>query len=358
SLIKQLDLAAAHSDVVILTQQVPAGVSTAEARIFAPTEQELLHQAAARPGETFDTTAQRFPTAYTQAREYINSRDETIVVKASGLAKGKGVFVCETVEDALLALDRIMLEREFGDAGDTVIVEECLIGREVSVLALIDGRNLFFLEPAQDHKRLLDGGQGPNTGGMGAFCPSGTVDDDTMRMIQKDVFVPVIDAMLRDGVRYRGVLYAGLMLTAGGPRVLEFNCRFGDPEAQVLLMRLRSDLIDIMEAVIDGKLDEQSLDWDPRVAVCVVMAAEGYPGSYENGRAISGLPDTAGRDDLTVFHAGTQRRGDEIVTSGGRVLGVTALGDSLADARDKAYQAADRISFDGAQYRRDIGASA
>lgn len=331
-----------------------AGVPTAEVRIFAPTKQELLHRAAARPGEKVDPTVVRFDTAYSQAYEYIKSRDEPIVVKASGLAKGKGAFMCDTPADALAVLDRMMLQREFGDAGDTVLVEERMLGREVSVLALVDGRNIYFLEPAQDHKRLLDQDLGPNTGGMGAFCPSPAIDDDTMRSIEKEIFIPVIDAMLRDGIKYRGVLYAGLMLTASGPRVIEFNCRFGDPETQVQLMRLRTDLIDVMEAVIEGRLDQITLDWDPRAAVCVVMASEGYPQAYETGKTITGLPDDADRDDVTVFHAGTRRDGDAVVTSGGRVLGVTALGATLSEARELAYRTADGIHFDGARYRRDI----
>jgi phosphoribosylamine--glycine ligase len=345
-----------------------AGVPTAETRIFARTEQELLQRFDARGGEPFDPRHTRIPTAYSRARDYIASRDSAMVVKAAGLARGKGAFVCESPADALLVLDRLMLDRELGDAADTVLVEERLVGREVSVMALVDGRTLYFLESAQDHKRLLEGDAGPNTGGMGAFCPAGALDDETRGLIEREIFVPVVDAMLRDGIPYRGVLDAGLMLTAAGPRVLEFNCRFGDPEAQVILPRIRSDLLDLFEAAVEGRLDEATIDWDPRPAVCVVMASGGYPGEYRTGAPIAGLEGegaggqgdegTRGEQDVIVFHAGTRREGDRVVTSGGRVLGVTALGADLAEARRKAYAAVDDIHFEGAQFRRDIALDA
>ncbi len=335
-----------------------AGVPTAETRIFAPTEQERLQRQHAKPGEPFDPREARFPTAYSQARDYVASRDDAVVVKAAGLAKGKGAFVCDTPADALLVLDRIMLDRELGDAAETVLIEERLTGREVSVMALVDGRNLYFLDPAQDHKRLLDGDAGPNTGGMGAFCPAGTLDDATRSQVEREVFVPVVDALLRDGVPYRGVLYAGLMLTAGGPRVLEFNCRFGDPEAQVILPRIRSDLLDLFDAAVEGKLDQTEIRWDERSAICVVMASAGYPGEYRRAVPIEGLepaPADRAAEGVIVFHAGTRCEGDRIVTGGGRVLGVTALGGDLAEARRRAYARVEGIRFEGAQYRRDIG---
>ncbi|MCH8807357.1 MAG: phosphoribosylamine--glycine ligase, partial [Planctomycetes bacterium] len=301
------------------------------------------------------TAEARFFEEFDAARAYIASRDQALVVKAAGLAKGKGVFVCDDPAAAILAAERLMIERAFGDAGAKILVEERLAGPEASVLAIVNGRTLFVLETAQDHKRLEDGDRGPNTGGMGAFSPTPTIDAETMGIIETQILIPVLDALVRDGIHYRGVLYAGLMLTAAGPKVLEFNCRFGDPEAQVLLMRLQSDLLDLLEAAVDGRLEQADVRWDPRPALCVVMASGGYPGSYKSGLPITGLPDDAGRDDLTVFHAGTARRDGQLVTAGGRVLGVTALGDTLADARRRAYDAVERIGFEGACYRRDLG---
>lgn len=301
------------------------------------------------------TAEARFFEEFDAARAYIASRDQALVVKAAGLAKGKGVFVCDDPAAAILAAERLMIERAFGDAGAKILVEERLAGPEASVLAIVNGRTLFVLETAQDHKRLEDGDRGPNTGGMGAFSPTPTIDAETMGIIETQILIPVLDALVRDGIHYRGVLYAGLMLTAAGPKVLEFNCRFGDPEAQVLLMRLQSDLLDLLEAAVDGRLEQADVRWDPRPALCVVMASGGYPGSYKSGLPITGLPDDAGRDDLTVFHAGTARRDGQLVTAGGRVLGVTALGDTLADARRRAYDAVEKIEFEGACYRRDLG---
>lgn len=326
------------------------GVPTADARIFAPTEQEILHARMHRGREAIEPN---IPTAYRMAREYVSSRDEGVVVKAAGLARGKGVFVCADPAEALGVLERIMVRRELGAAADTVLVEERLTGREVSVLALVAGRSIYTLESARDYKRLRDGDQGPNTGGMGAYSPLESLDDATLRQIESQVFVPIVDALLREGTPYHGVLYAGLMLTPGGPRVLEFNCRLGDPEAQVILSRLRSDLLDVCEAAVEERLDEITLDWDPRPAVCVVLASRGYPDAPVRGQVISGLSEIAG-DDLWVYHAGTALRGDALVTDGGRVLGVTALGATLADARQRAYAAAGRIRFDGAQLRGDI----
>ncbi len=328
------------------------GVPTADARVFAPTEQEILHDRMHRGRETIEA---HIPTAYRMAREYVSSRDEGVVIKASGLARGKGVFVCADPPEALGVLERLMVRRELGAAADTVLVEERLTGREVSVLALVSGRSMYLLEPARDYKRLHDGDQGPNTGGMGAYSPFGGLDDATLRQVEAQVFVPVVDAMLRDGTPYQGILYAGLMLTPGGPRVLEFNCRLGDPEAQVVLPRLRSDLLEAIDATVDQRLEEVTLEWDPRPAVCVVLASRGYPDAPERGQVIHGLAEVAG-DDVWVFHAGTARRGDDLVTQGGRVLGVTALGTTLADARQRAYAAAGRIRFGGAHARGDIAA--
>jgi phosphoribosylamine--glycine ligase len=292
---------------------------------------------------------------YPSARRYIATRDEALVVKAAGLARGKGAIVCDDPADAILAAERILNDRIFGAAGEKIIVEERLNGREVSVLALVDGRTIYVLEPAQDYKRLREQDQGPNTGGMGSYSPSRTISDTVMRQIEEQILVPIVDALVRERIHYRGVLYAGLMLTPGGPKVLEFNCRFGDPETQALLMRLRSDLLAVLDAAVSGRLESLRLEWDERSALCVVMASQGYPDQVRTGLPIRGLPDAAGRDDLVVFHAGTRRTEGQVVTAGGRVLGVTALGADLAQARQMAYDAVRGIDFEGAQYRTDLG---
>jgi phosphoribosylamine--glycine ligase len=291
------------------------------------------------------------------AKSYVRTRAQPPVIKASGLAKGKGVFVPETIPEALAAIDRIMVERVFGDAGREVLAEERLTGPEVSVLALVGGSSIYMLETAQDHKRLGDGDTGPNTGGMGAFSPSRLVDDEMMARIERQILVPTIDAMRRDGIEYRGVLYAGLMLTHSGPKVLEFNVRFGDPECQALLVRLGSDLLEVMLATCTGALGEVELRWRPGASCCVVLAAEGYPEAPRLDVPIAGV-DEAGRvEGVTVFHSGTKFAPDgQLVTAGGRVLSVTAVGGDLEEARRRAYEACGRISFEGMQYRRDIGA--
>jgi len=291
---------------------------------------------------------------FEEARAYIASRDEPVVVKAAGLAKGKGVFVCDEPSDGILAAERIMVEKIFGDAGRIVVVEDKLLGQEASILAFVDGRNIYVMESAQDHKPIGDGDRGENTGGMGAYSPAPVVTDAIMNQIIREIIVPTIDGMNRNDTPYKGVLYAGIMITQGGPRVLEFNVRFGDPETQPILMRMQSDLLDVMTAVCKGRLDEVSIKWDPRPAVCVVMASGGYPGKYEKGRVITGLEDAAGIEDVMVFHAGTAEKDGQIVTSGGRVLGVTALGDDIPQAQARAYQAVEKIRFEGAYYRRDI----
>ncbi|MHC4883123.1 MAG: phosphoribosylamine--glycine ligase [Planctomycetota bacterium] len=293
-------------------------------------------------------------TNFADAKAYIASRDEAVVVKAAGLAKGKGVFVCDEPSEGILAAEQIMTGRIFGDAGNTVIVEDKLLGQEASILAFVDGRSIYVMESSQDHKPIGEGDTGPNTGGMGAYCPAPIVTDKLMAQIVKEILVPTIDGMNRCDAPYRGILYAGLMLTQGGPRVLEYNCRFGDPETQPILMRLKSDLLQVMLAVCDGKLDTVDLKWDPRPAVCVVVSSGGYPGSYEKGKVIEGLDEAAKLKDVVVFHAGTAKAAGKIVTNGGRVLGVTALGDTIAAAQARAYEAVDTIRFEGAYCRRDI----
>jgi phosphoribosylamine--glycine ligase len=295
------------------------------------------------------------------ARRYIETRDYPLVVKADGLASGKGVLVCSTPQDALAAIERIMVREEFGlAAGRQVVVEKRLEGEELSILALVAGRTIIPLQPTQDHKAALDQDAGPNTGGMGAYCPAPLATPALLDNIDREVLVPTVHALKRHRRPFRGVLYAGIMVTPQGPRVLEFNCRFGDPETQPLLMRLRTDLLELLDAAVDDRLDrfEGQLDWDPRPAVCVVMASKGYPGSVERGLVIKGLADAGQLPDVKVFHAGTRRDGSRVLTDGGRVLGVTALGDDLAQAQRRAYEAVARIEFPGAFYRRDIAARA
>jgi phosphoribosylamine--glycine ligase len=291
---------------------------------------------------------------YTDARTYIATRDSALVVKAAGLAAGKGVFVCDDPSDALLAAERLMVDEELGEAGRRIVVEERLTGPELSILALVSGSTIYLLESSQDHKRLNDGDKGPNTGGMGAYSPAPMATDDVLNEIQAEVFVPVVDAMNRLGTPYRGVLYAGLMLTAAGPKVLEFNCRFGDPEAQVILPRLKTDFLEAAAAVVDDRLDELNLEWHQEHAVCVVMASGGYPGSYKKGLPIDGIREAGRIEGVTVYHAGTRRKGNQVVTDGGRVLGATALGESTVQASAKAYQAVERIRFNNSFFRTDI----
>jgi phosphoribosylamine--glycine ligase len=300
------------------------------------------------------TAEARWFDNFPAAKAYIASRDDAVVVKASGLAQGKGVFVCNEPSEAILAAERIMVDGIFGEAGRTVVVEEKLLGEEASILAFVDGHSIYIMESAQDHKPVGDGDTGPNTGGMGAYSPAPVVSDEMMGQISRDIFVPIVDGMNRNGTPYRGILYAGLMITAGGARVLEFNVRFGDPETQPLLMRLKSDLLEVMLAVCDGKLDKIDIVWDERPAVCVVMASGGYPGAYEKGKIISGLEEAGAMKDVMVFQAGTAQKGPDIVTAGGRVLGVTAMGDDIASAKSLAYQAVEKITFEGAHFRRDI----
>lgn len=293
-------------------------------------------------------------TRFDDAKAYVATRDVGVVVKASGLAAGKGVCVCEDPAEALLALERILVDRVFGDAGDTIVVEELLKGPELSVFALVDGQTIYVLETAQDHKPIGEGDTGPNTGGMGAYSPAPIATPEVMATVEREILVPIVDALRNDSAPYRGLLYAGLMLTAAGPKVLEFNCRFGDPEAQPILQRLKSDLFDLLEAVVDGRLDQAEVQWDPRPAVCVVMASNGYPQAYESGKVIEGLDEVAKLDDVQVFHAGTKKIEHLTVSAGGRVLGITALGDDIAGAQRRAYEACDKIHFENAYFRRDI----
>jgi phosphoribosylamine--glycine ligase len=278
-----------------------------------------------------------------------------IVVKADGLAAGKGVIVCKRRPEALEAIDRIARNKEFGAAGAQLVIEERLEGQEASILAITDGKTILPLPPAQDHKPAFDGDTGPNTGGMGAYCPTPMVDDSMLAWIEENVLVPTVHTMKRNRKPFRGVLYAGLMLTQTGPKVLEYNCRFGDPECQPLLFRLKSDLMDILEATVDGCLDQIEMPvWDPRPAVCVVMASQGYPGEYVSGQPITGIEAADQLPDVKVFHAGTKLVDGQVVSAGGRVLGVTAMGDSISLAKLNAYTAVQKVRWTGSWCRKDI----
>jgi phosphoribosylamine--glycine ligase len=293
-----------------------------------------------------------------RAADYLRAQSLPVVVKADGLAAGKGVSVCQTENEARDALKAIMVDRIFGDAGDEVIIEECLTGQEVSVLAFSDGNTVLPMVSSQDHKPAFDGDEGPNTGGMGCYAPMALMNSSLLDEIQETILQPTIDGLRWRGTPFVGVLYAGLILTSEGPQVLEFNCRFGDPETQVILPLLETGLPEVLNACVDGRLDEIELQWSGGASVCVVMASGGYPGTYRTGIPIGGLDDVAGWPDVQVFHAGTRIEGGETVTGGGRVLGVTAWAGTLTGAIERAYSAVDRISFQGAHYRRDIGRKA
>jgi phosphoribosylamine--glycine ligase len=291
------------------------------------------------------------------ARLYVETREYPVVVKADGLAAGKGVIVCSNTAEAMAAIDRIMVKEEFGRAaGRQIIVEKRLDGEELSVLALVAGRTIIPLAPSQDHKRAFDNDAGPNTGGMGAYSPAPLATEELMTLIETQALVPTVHAMKRKRMPFRGILYAGVMSTNQGPRILEYNCRFGDPETQPVLMRLQSDLFTLLLAVVEDRLDDlPPLEWDPRPAICVVLASGGYPGPFAKGKIISGLGAAGEVPGVKVFHAGTTLIDGLSATDGGRVLGVTALGDTLADAQKSAYEAVSRISFPGMFYRKDIG---
>jgi phosphoribosylamine--glycine ligase len=286
------------------------------------------------------------------AIRYVRDLDGPCVIKADGLAAGKGVIVADDAAEAEAALRLIMDQRAFGIAGEAVIVEERLEGEEVSVLAFADGQTVLPMVASQDHKRAGEGDTGPNTGGMGAYSPPPVYTSSLHSQVCREVLDALIQGLARDGIKYRGVIYAGLMITAKGPYVLEFNCRFGDPETQVVIPRLRSDLLDVLDAALSERLSEIELEWDDRPAACVVLASGGYPGDYQSGQVIAGLDEIS--SDVLVFHAGTRKSGSDLVTAGGRVLCITALGDNIGDAVRRAYRGVDHVSFDGMRFRRDI----
>ncbi len=293
---------------------------------------------------------------YDKAMAYVQNRETPVVVKAAGLAKGKGVIVCSTQQEAIDAVESVMGDKTFGQAGATCVIEERLVGQEVSVLAFVDGRNIHVLDPAQDHKQAYEGDQGPNTGGMGAYTPTPLLTEKKLSQINATVLVPIVDAMRRDGVEFKGLLYAGLMLTAGGPKVLEFNVRFGDPECQPLLMRMKTDLVEVFKAVAEGTLDRVPIAWDKRCSCCVVICSENYPGTPTKGVEIIGIEKAEEDKDVKVFQAGTKRLSNgTLVTNGGRVLGVTAFGKDLKEAQQRANAACEKIQIKGSHYRKDIG---
>ena len=297
----------------------------------------------------------RIFTDEVQAANYIREKSTPIVVKADGLAQGKGVFVCSSVEEAQEALRSTMVEKKFGDSGKSVVIEDCLTGEEVSVLVFSDGKNMVPLASSQDHKRIYEGDTGPNTGGMGAYSPAPCVTPELEQKIDSEILQPLIDGLNKEGKKYIGMLYLGLMITESGPKVLEFNVRFGDPETQAILPRLKNDLVGVMLATIEGNLDKVSLVWDQRPCICVVVASGGYPGSYEKGKEIFGLNEAAKLRDTVVFHAGTKKENEKYFTSGGRVLNVVSLGDNLEKAKAQAYRAIEKINFEKMYFRRDIG---
>ena len=338
--------------------------STSRLRVFGPTKSAARLESSKIFAKEL-MRAQKIPTAQAstfsdskEALRYCEQLKFPVVIKADGLALGKGVIIATNIATARSTIEAMMNEARFGEAGRRIVIEEFLSGTECSIHALVDGKNYRLLESARDHKRAFDGDEGPNTGGMGAFSPADNWDAQLQSKLEKEVIKPVLRGLAKEKIVYRGLLYPGLMITGEGPRVLEFNCRFGDPETQALLPRMKSDLLPLLEATIDGKIDQHKIDWDKRASVTVVLASAGYPGKYETGKAISGLDEAAKLEGVQVFHAGTKIAGNEVVTSGGRVLAVTALGSTIAAARERAYQAAERIKFEGCHYRRDIALSA
>lgn len=355
-------------DLVIVGPEAPLAAGLADelhsagVPVFGPSRPASQIEASKAFAKEFmarhDIPTARFAVfeKYASAAEHLQSADYPLVIKASGLAAGKGVILPQDEGEALQALKAIFLEHQFGTAGDQVVLEERLAGEEVSLLAFSDGHAVQLMPPAQDHKRLLEGDLGPNTGGMGSYAPTPFCPPQLASELSQTVIQPVIDGLRQEGHPYVGVLYAGLMLTTQGARVLEYNCRFGDPETQAILPLLESDLLDIAEACVAGRLAQAEMHWKDAAAACVVLASQGYPGSYPKGRLIAGLDREP--EDAVVFHAGTQLQDGQVLTAGGRVLGVTGWGEDLSRALDAAYWAVDRISFEGMHYRKDIGSRA
>src|SRR5213596_2750525 len=359
-----------HIDLTVVGPDDPlaAGVVdlfTAEKlRAFGPTKSAARVEASKIFAKEL-MHAQKIPTAEAgafsdsnEALRYCERLKFPVVIKADGLALGKGVIIADGAATARSTIDEMMNQRCFGDAGRRIVMEEFLRGTECSLPALVDGSNYLLLDSARDHKRALDGDQGPNTGGMGAFSPANNWNSKLQSQFEAEIMQPLLRGLLQQRVEFRGLLYPGLIIATDGARVLEFNCRFGDPETQALLSRMKSDLLPLLEATIDGTIDQCAIEWDTRAAVTVVLTSAGYPGKYETGKPISGLDDAAKLEDVRIFHAGTKRDAGEIKTAGGRVLAVTALGSTLEAARTRAYEAVSRIHFENCHYRRDIALSA
>lgn len=301
------------------------------------------------------TAAYETFTSADDACRYLETADYPIVLKADGLALGKGVIICNTKDEAMAGVKTLMTDKQFGDAGNTIVIEEFMTGREVSVLSFVDGNTIKIMSSAQDHKRAKDGDQGLNTGGMGNFSPSPFYTPEVDKFCKEHIYQATVDAMKAEGRPFKGVIFFGIMLTPKGPKVLEYNARFGDPEAQVVLPRMKNDIIDVFEACIDGTLDKIDLQFEDNACVCVVLASDGYPVAYEKGKLITGFENFDGKDDYFCFHAGTKLTDEGIVTNGGRVLGITALGKDLKEARAKAYEATEWIQFENKYMRHDIG---
>jgi len=338
--------------------------ATDKLRIFGPTKSAARLESSKIFAKEL-MRAQKVPTAQAstfsdskEALRYCEQLKFPVVIKADGLALGKGVIIAPDIATARSSIEAMMNEARFGDAGRRIVIEEFLHGTECSIHALVDGKNYRLLESARDHKRVFDGDQGPNTGGMGAFSPANNWDRRLQSQFEKEIMRPLLRGLAKERIAYRGLLYPGLMITSQGARVLEFNCRFGDPETQAILPRMKSDLLPLLEATIDGKIDDYTIDWDKRASVTVVLASAGYPGKYETGKAISGLNQVAKLEGVQIFHAGTKIANDDVLTAGGRVLAVTALGSDLTAARSRAYEAVSLIQFEGCHYRRDIALSA
>ncbi len=353
-------------DLTIVGPEGPLSMGIADAfqrggrRILAPAKAAAQLEASKVFSKEF-MRKHRIPTAeykvfssYLHAEDYVRMKGGPIVIKADGLAAGKGVIVADTTDEAIVALKRIMKDKEFGDAGNRVIVEECLQGEEVSYMVFTDGKTIVPMVSSQDHKQVFDYDKGPNTGGMGAYSPAPVFTKELESMVIDKIMWPTINGLREEGTKYKGVLYAGLMLKDGRPSVLEFNCRLGDPETQPVFARLDTDFMDIALAIADERLSEIKVEWKKDAAVCVVLASGGYPGNYEKGKVISGLEKANSVDDVFVFHAGTEFNDGGIVTSGGRVLGVTATGKNIKTAKEQAYKAVGEIQFEGMHYRKDI----
>ncbi len=366
-----LDFASAEKiDLTVVGPEIPLTMGIVDSfkaaglEIFGPSK--AAAQIEGSKGFSKDLMARHgIPTAayatftdHAAAVAYIKEQGAPIVVKADGLAAGKGVVVAMTVAEAIAAVDDIMQDKIFGAAGASVVIEEFMEGEEASFFAFTDGKNILPLASSQDHKRVFDNDEGPNTGGMGAYSPAPVVTDDLYRIIVDTIVRPTIEGMEKDGCPYSGILYVGLMIKDGIPRVVEYNARFGDPEAQPLLMRMKSDIVPVLQACARGELSQDSIEWHDKAAVCVVMASGGYPANFEKGLPISGLEAAAGLDDLMVFHAGTTLKDGIVVNNGGRVLGVTALGATVKEAIDQAYKGANLITWQDVHFRNDIGAKA